>query len=167
MELQPPTAPLPPFWAAVRRRHPDVDVVVLPDQPPAAEHRVGETDEVGDGAVQEAVDRVNSAVDALGADPPADAGVGYGPDPGTVVARVRLASHRDDGPATLTRLRDRLEQQGWTVNRPEGGVTRLLGHRGDLHVRASWAETTGAFLLDVSTDPLPVGNARARRLVSR
>ena len=163
MELQPPTAPLPPFWAAVRRRHPDLDIVVLPDGPPSDE----EADEVDDRAVRSALDKVDAAVDALGAEPPAEARLGYGPEPGTVLARVRLASHREDGPATLNRLRDQLAEQGWDVRRPEGGVARLVGHRDDLHVRASWAEPTGAFLLDVSTDPLPVGNERARKLVSR
>lgn len=164
MELQPPTAPLPPFWAAVRRRHPDADIVVLPDGPP--DPGAGAVDEVDDGAVRRALDRVDAAADELGADPPAEARLGYGPDPGTVLARVRLASHRKDGPATLNRLRDRLAEAGWDVRRPEGGVARLVGHRDDLHVRASWAEATGAFLLDVSTDPLPVGNERARELVS-
>ena len=159
MELPPPTAPLPPFWAAVRRRHPDVDIVVLPDDPASADA------EVDDRTVRSALDRVNSVVDVLGADPPAEARLGYGPQPGTVLARVRLASHREDGPATLNRLRDQLEEQGWTLRRPEGGVARIVGHRADLHVRASWAEPTGAFLLDVSTDPLPVGNERARKLV--
>ena len=41
MELQPPTAPLPPFFAAVRRRHPDVDIVLLPPEAPAAPGRAG------------------------------------------------------------------------------------------------------------------------------
>ena len=162
MELQPPTAPLPPFWAAVRRRHPDVDIVLLPAGEPAPPGG-----DVDDQAVLAAVERVNTAVDDLGAEPPAAARIGYGPDPGTVVPRVRLASHREDGLATLIRLRDQLEEQGWTVRRPEGGVARLVGDRGDLHVRASYAEQTGSFLLDVSTDPLPVGNARARELASR
>ncbi len=160
MELQPPTTPLPPFWAPVRRRHPDVDIVLLPAGEPAPPG-----DEVDDQAVQAAVERVNTAVDALGAEPPAAARIGFGPDPGTVVPRVRLASHREDGLATLNRLRDQLVEQGWTVRRPEGGVARLVGTRDDLRVRASYAEQTGSFLLDVSAEPLPVGNVRARQLV--
>lgn len=165
MELQPPTAPLPPFWAAVRRRHSDVDLVVQAGGPPG--DAVEPVVEVDDRVVRSALEKVDGVVDVLGADPPAEARLGYGPEPGTVLARVRLASHREDGPATLNRLRDQLEEQGWTVRRPEGGVARVVAHRDDLHVRASWAESTGAFLLDVSTDPLPVGNARARELVSR
>lgn len=162
MELQPPTAPLPPFWAAVRRRDPDIDIVILPAGEPSSPG-----DGVEDRVVAEAVDRVNAAVDALGAEPPAAARIDFGPDPGTVVPRVRLASHREDGLATLNRLRDQLEEQGWAVRRPEGGVARLVGRRDDLHVRASYAEQTGAFLLDVSADPLSVGTDRARELVSR
>ena len=165
MELQPPSAPLPPFWAAVRRRHRDVDLVVQPGGPPGDPVDPGA--EVDDLAVRRVLDRVNGAVDALGAEPPAEARLGYGPEPGTVLARVRLASHREDGSATLDRLRDQLAEQGWTVRRSEGGLSRVVAHRDDLHVRASWAEPTGAFLLDVSSEPLPVGNARARELVSR
>ena len=162
MELQPPTAPLPPFWAAVRRRHPEVDIILLPAGEPTPPG-----DEADDGAVAAAVDRVNAAVDALGAEPPAAARIGFGPDPGTVVPRVRLASHREDGLADLDRLRDQLEGLGWTVRRPEGGVARLVGERDDLHVRASYAEETGSFLLDVAADPLVVGNLRARELTRR
>lgn len=162
MELQPPTAPLPPFWAAVRRRHPDVAVVLLPDGPPRPAGA-----EVDDRAVDDAVTRVGALVDTLGAEPPAAAEVGYGPDPGTVVARVRLASHREDGLEALNRVRDLLDAQGFAVRRPEGGVARLVGHRDDLHVRASYAEPTAAFLLEVSSDPMPVGNQRARELVRR
>ena len=162
MELQPPTAPLPPFWAAVRRRHPDVDLVLLPTEEPAPPG-----DEVDDAAVRAAVERVDALVDALGAEPAATAGIGFGPDPGTVVPRVRLAGHREDGLATLARLRARLETEGWTVRRPDDGLTRVLAHRDDLQVRASYAEQSGAFLLEVSTDPLPVGAVRARELASR
>lgn len=162
MELQPPTAPLPPFWAAVRRRHPDADIVLVPEQAPPTPG-----DEVTDEMVVAAVDRVNASVDALGADPPAAATIGFGPEPGTVVPRVRLASHREDGLETLTRLRDQLEELGWTVSRPEGGMPRLLARRDDLQARASYAEQTGAFLLEVAADPLPVGTVRARELASR
>jgi len=44
MELRPPTEPIDdPFFAAVRRRHPDVDVVLLPPpDPPTPEQVAGE-----------------------------------------------------------------------------------------------------------------------------
>lgn len=163
MELQPPTAPLPPFWATVRRRHPDVDIVLLP----AGEPMPPGVDDVDEEAVLAAVERVSAAVEALGAEPPVAARIGFGPDPGTVVPRVRLGSHREDGLATLDRLRHQLEEQGWAVRRPEGSVVRLVGRRDDLHVRASYVQQTGSFLLDVSTDPLLVGFVRARELASR
>lgn len=160
MELQPPTAPLPPFWAAVRRRHPDADIVLLPADPPGPVEA-----EVDDRTVHDALARVDATVAALGAEPPATAEIGFGPAPGTVVARVRLASHREDGLEALNRLRDRLDAEGFSVRRPEGGLARLVGHRDDLHVRASYAEPTTTFLLEVSSDPMTVGNERARGLV--
>lgn len=162
MELQPPTAPLPPFWAAVRRRHPDADIVLLPVDPPGPA-----AVEVDDRTVEDAVARVDATAAALGAEPPATAEIGFGPDPGTVVARVRLATHRQDGLETLNRVRDLLDGHGFSVRRPEGGLARLVGHRDDLHVRASYAEPTTTFLLEVSSDPMPVGNDRARGLVRR
>lgn len=162
MELQPPTAPLPPFWATVRRRHPDVDLVLIPDQGP-----VPPGEEVDDEAVAQAVGRVHAVADALGAEPPAEARIGFGPDPGTVVPRVRLASHRDDGVAALNRLSDQLEELGWSVHRPQGGVDRVVARRANLHVRASYAEQSGTFLLDVTAEPLPVGAERARQLACR
>lgn len=167
MEPLPPTAPLPPFWDAVRRRHPEVDVVLLPGREPVGPPG----DDVDDQAVRAAVRRVTTAAAALVADlvtePPAAARIGFGPAAGTVVPRVRLTGHREDGLATLDRLRERLGEQGWSVRRPAGGVARLVGRRDDLHLRASYAERTGSFLLEVCTDPMPVGIVRARELAGR
>lgn len=164
MELTPPTAPLPPFWAAVRRRHPDVDLVVLPDEQPAVEPAVDDT------VVHTAVDRVTAAVRDLAGDqeaPDDPAAIAYGPAEGTVVARARVSAGRPDGHEALRALRSRLEADGWEVRRLEGDVVRLVARRDELHVRASYAEPNGAFLLEVVSDPLPVGKDRARGLVRR
>lgn len=164
MKLTPPTAPLPPFWAAVRRRHPDVDIVVLPDERPAA----GEA--VDDAVVLAAVDRVTATVRDLTGDidaPGAEAAPAYGPTEGTVVARSRTSTRRDDGHEALAALRTRLAADGWDVRRLEGGVARLVAHRDGLRLRASYAEPSGAFLLEVASVPLPVGTERARGLVRR
>lgn len=162
MKLTPPTAPLPPFWAAVRRRHPDVDLVVLPDEQPVPEPAVD------DAAVHAAVERVTATVRDLADDAPdTPAAVAYGPTEGTVVARARVSAGRPDGHEVLGALRRRLEADGWEVRRLEGEVLRLVGRRDGLQVRASYAGATGGLLLEVASDPLPVGKDRARGLVRR
>lgn len=165
MKLTPPTAPLPSFWATVRRRHPDVDIVVLPDEPPAGGHE--QADEADEGTALAAVERVAAAFRGLAGDPEARATLGYGPADGTVVARARVAARRPDGRDALVALRHRLEADGWEVRRLEGDVLRLVGRRQGLHLRASYAEPTGAYLLEVTSDPLTVGRRRARELVRR
>lgn len=160
MKVHAPSAPLPPFWAAVRRRDADIDLVVLPAD---LAERGGEVDA---RTVARAVERVTDAARSLGGEEAPRAEVAYGPDPGTVVARVRVAGHRADGLAALSRLRERLADDGWSLRRQDGGVARLLGRRDGLRLVASYAGPTGAFLLQLSTDPLPVGQVRARELVS-
>jgi hypothetical protein len=46
-------------------------------------------------------------------------------------------------------------------------VERLSAVRDELRVQASYAEDTGALLLEVSSRQMPVGRIRARELVRR
>jgi hypothetical protein len=165
MELQPSTAPLPPFFAAVRRRHEDVDIVLLP---PEDQVDVGEP--VADAEVEAAVVRIAAVAerawgDATEAEAEVGARLGYGPDPGTVVAKARILTRLAEGEQVVDALHTVLEQDGWTLGRMDDGVPRFLGRRDDLTVRASYAEASGAVLVDWSSSPLPVGTARARELV--
>lgn len=158
MELQPPTAPLPPFLAALRRRHPDMDVVVLPDPAPAA-------DRLDDAALEAVATGAGAVVAALtGAD--AETRLTYADEVGTV--RVRSRGTLDaGGESALAALRDRLTADGWRVHRLEG-APRLVADReagADLHLRASYAPSRGVVLVEVTTGALPVGDQRARRLV--
>src|SRR5262245_35491213 len=81
--------PLPPLLAAVRRRHDDVDIVVLPpDEPPSGEP-------VDDAAVEAARTRVDDVAARTWSDATDVPGVpttrvGYSPEPGTVVAKSRI-----------------------------------------------------------------------------
>lgn len=124
-----------PFWSVVRRRHPDVDVVVLPP---------------GDGAVPELPEDV-VAVDPGEAAARADADVLarcrelVGQDPDGVEARWtagevrgtrrRETTHRvtgvDDVRAIglLLRAEEALRSEGWHVLAPTDGVPRVLAGR--------------------------------------
>jgi hypothetical protein len=70
-----------------------------------------------------------------------------------------------DGPAAFDALAAHLERDGWGLHLVGEGGCRLRGRRGDLTVRASYAEAAGALLLEIATDPLQVGTARVRELV--
>jgi hypothetical protein len=167
MKLQPSSAPLDAFFAPVRRRHPDVDLVVLPAPEPTPS---GAT--VDQAQVLETLERVARAAErleaaALGSTTAPPAGLGFGPEDGTVVASARAGATTPDGFGALVALRGALEGDGWRIRRLAGAVERLSGARGDLRLQASYAEATGALLLEVSSEPMYVGRARARALVRR
>lgn len=164
MELRPPNAPLDAFFGAVRRRHPDVDIVVLPPEPAPP---VQQADEAGLAAVlARTADTANAAWAACGQ--PTGTSTPrwrFGPDAGTVLASARADAETTEGHEALVALRRAIENDGWRVRRLEGGVERLSGSRGDITVQASYAEGSGALLLEVSSTPVFVGRARARELV--
>lgn len=159
MNAHAPT-PLPALFAGLRRRHPDVDVVLLPDHPVPA------PDPVDDDSVAAVVEGVRTAARAIAGSAAADhVRLGYGPEPGTVVARARTRDRRADGAEGMAALRARLEGDGWQVRRLEGDVVRVVARRDGLQLHASFAPATGAFLVELSSGPLYVGDARARALV--
>jgi hypothetical protein len=167
MELRRPDGPLDAFFAPVRRRHPDVDIVVLPRPEPTAARQP-----MDDAQVDAALDRVAAMADrvwtaAVGATTATPARWRFGVDEGTVVASARASATTLDGSGVLAALRWALEGEGWRVRRLPGQVARLSGVRGDLRVQASCAESTGALLLEVRSEPMYVGLARARRLARR
>jgi hypothetical protein len=167
MDLQrgtsPSARPLPGPLAELRRRDADVDIVVLPpDRTPADEP-------VDDAVVDAATARAEGLASRLWAgatDVPASplTRVGYGPAPGTVVARSRILASVPDGEEVVQALAGVLAQSGWRVGwAPQG--PRLVARRDDVVARVSYAEVSGALLVDVASDPMLVGPDQARRLV--
>jgi len=167
MELHPHTRPIrDPFFAALRRRRPDVDIVLLPPERPTPQ-----PDPVDDAQVGATLERVTDqmthlwqAVAGADGDRPRIR-LGYGPDVGTVVASARGTTGVDDGFRRLVRLRHELESGGWRVGRLAGASERLTGRHHDLRVHASYAEDTGSLVVELVSEPLPVGVGRARSLV--
>jgi hypothetical protein len=169
MEIRPPTEQIDdPFFAAVRRRHPDVDIVVLPadDEPDAAPLSPAE--------VAAALHRVTMLAGALwstampGATEQPDARFRFGASPASARAVATVSARRADGFAVLVQLRHELERLGWAVARPQGaGIERLTGVFDDMELTASYAEVSTALLLTISSGSLPVGAERAAALTSR
>ncbi|HET8960514.1 hypothetical protein [Nocardioides sp.] len=167
MELRPPDAPLDAFFAPVRRRHPDVDIVVLPSsgEAPPGQH-------LTEAQLDATLDRLAGAAAPVFAALPGSTerpapGWGYGPGDGTVVASARAGGTTTEGPGVLVTLRRTLEGEGWQVRRLRGEVERLSGVRGDLRLQASYAGATSALLVEVRSEPVHVGRSRARALVRR
>ncbi len=156
-----------PFWAAVRRRHPDVDLVVLPPAP--ADQDLGET--VDDATVARAADLVGDLADELWrviaplSRTTPEARLRYGDREADVQAVARVVDRRSDGYAVLVRLRHELEQRGWAVQRPAGALERLTASLDGGRLVASYAEETGVVMLELCSVGLPVGVERARELV--
>jgi hypothetical protein len=165
MELQSRGAPLPPVLAAVRRRHPDVDIVLLPPEQAAA-----------DEAAQQATEqRLANAFDlttgtatqawaqAVGDGQLPESRFAFGPDEDTVAARARVTA-RLDGPPFVP-LAAALAQTGWEVRQRPGDVSQLFAHRATMQLVASYDAVSGSFVLTASSTPLAVGVERARELV--
>jgi hypothetical protein len=168
MEIRPSGAPIDdPFFAAVRRRHPDVDLVVLPPDAPDVEP---------EAAVEDAtVDRVTELVEAFAdelwvavaplSETEPEVRLRYGARESEVQAVARVVDRRSDGYAVLVRLRHELELRGWTVRRPPGDLERLSAQLDGGRLLASYAEETGVVVLELGSVALPVGVERARELV--
>jgi hypothetical protein len=170
MRLQPPSVPLSdPLLAAVRRRHPDVDLVQLAPEPPAVPADASD-DATADARAAAAVEHVDRAATSAWAhvgiapDGPSTR-LAFGPVPGTVLARSRLSAVAPDRPGLLADLRVALEEDGWRFRRPWGEVERLVGRLGDLELRATYAERTGVLVVVLGSEPLAVGRRRATELV--
>lgn len=151
------------LFSELHRRHPDVDLVLLPPPIP-----LPEIAEAADGEVVAARVRVAATARQLwsaiapGSEVAPVDRWSYAADPGRVRAVSRLVEERVDGFGVLVALRHELESHGWAVSRPDGGVERLIGFLDEVEVAASYA---GTLVLTVSSDPLVVGRDRATALV--
>ncbi|GAB2881706.1 hypothetical protein [Nocardioides pacificus] len=178
MKLERHSGPIQdPFMAAVRRRHPDVDIVLLPSAPRvsgetgSAESTPAPDPETARGLVDDLLRRVAATVDRLWAragDDPAvvlrarSESLVAGPAMGTVEARSRLVADTGDGAAVLSRLAAVLHEEGWRVDRTDGGVHRLAASGDGLVLRATQAAGAGALMCEVLSEAVEVGPGVAR-----
>ena len=165
MELQSRDAPLPPFFAAVRRRHPDIGIVLLPpelpaDEPidqPATEKQLANAFDLTTGTATRAW------AEAVGDGQLPESRFAFGPDEDTVTVRARVSARLDGSPLVL--LAAALAPSGWEVGQRPGDVSQLVAHRATMQLVASYAVASGAFVLTASSTPRTVGVDRTRELV--
>lgn len=154
---------LDPFLTAVRRRHPDADLVVVPPEPGRPPRPVAGDEELADASQQvgDLADRLWAALDE-----PVPAGVHWvhGPGDDTVAARSRLVRAVPPTDA-LDRVEEVLAAAGAGVRRVAGAVERLVG-RGPERTRArAWRTTgTGVLVVEVESEPLRTDPERVRAL---
>ncbi|GAA4733122.1 hypothetical protein GCM10023350_15740 [Nocardioides endophyticus] len=164
MELQSRGAPLPPFFAAVRRRHPDVDIVLLPGERPESEHAEQATEQQLANAFDLTTGTATRAwAEAVGDGQLPESRFAFGPDEDSVTARARVSARLDGSP--LLPLAAALAQTGWDIGQRPGAVSQLFAHRATMQLVASYAAANGTFVLTASSTPLLVGVDRARELV--
>ncbi len=156
-----------PFFREVRRRHPDIDIVQLPPEPPPAE-----PGEDADEVAAEALIRINteahrlwSAIAPDATERPASR-FRFGNDAASVRPVAELNVRRDDGYEVLVRLRHELESHGWEVRRPDGPVEQLAGRLDGHAVSASYAEAHGVLVFTMSGPSVTVGATRAGELTA-
>lgn len=165
MKPESSSAPLGAFFEPVRRRHPDVDLVVLadePERPPAAPVDDQHVAEVRDLVAQSATRWWSGAAGEKAG--PDVVRIRFGTVDGTVVVASRQSSGRA-GPDSLKVLASLVRDDGGTVQRSPGGDHQhWAGSLGDLRIRAFHTAARGC-VLEVESQPLYVGNQRARELV--
>lgn len=164
MELGNSAVAVSPFWAALRRRHPDVDLVLVAGPPRV---QVPADRATPDAGLEAAVDRVTAHAtgawaQVLGRGEPLIATLEPGPAEHTVVARTRASARLDASP--LPALELALTDGGWSAQRPDTAMPVLTARRTGVTLLASYAPT-GVVTLTVSSTPLAVGVERARELV--
>lgn len=161
MEHRDRAAPLPRFWAAVRRRHPDVDLVLLADEQPPP------TGEASEADLDAAIERVAAYASgawavATGAADALVPALRFGPREDTVVARVQVAARYAASPVPA--LAAALAEAGWVLASPPAALELLLARRSGVELKATFA-SAGVLTLTVTSAPLLVGVDRARELV--
>jgi hypothetical protein len=163
-----------PFFDAVRRRHPDVDLVLLPPEQPSLPEADGGIDpDAALTRLREVAERLLTPVTGL----PPDVAFRFGADEGRVRATARSVARTDaaDGDAAgdaagdedpLAVLEAALLAGGWAVRRTPGVVARLDAALDDLDLTATHAAAAGALVLTLRAEDLVVGVDRARLLVT-
>lgn len=166
-----------PFWSVVRRRDPDLNVVVLPpagprpkdsgrppqDAPAFAERCAASARDLWCRLL-----RLDDDADA----PPARARWIPGPTRDSVRHEATLTAEDvepDAIPELMRRTADVLEHEGWHVLVPHTGMPRVTaGHDGELgrvELLLVYVPERRCLALRVDSDGLPVGRDRAGALV--
>ena len=163
-----------PFWSVVRRRHPDVDIVVLPPDDAPDLTPAPDATPVHTGAARADFEAdVADLWDRLGQ--PADRPLvrwTTAPNRGAVALEGRLTAEDvdpDDAPVVLRRAAERLADAGWHVLVPPDGVPRLSAGQvrptGRRTVQVVHVPDLARLTLIVRSEPIPVSRNTAATLL--
>lgn len=168
-----------PFWGAVRRRHPDVDIVLLPDEGPVPASSGLPPAELDD----DVVGRLDAGPLLLwralvGADVPTPDSRWTGADTRDAVRReLTLAADGFDPVEATALVHDAaasLRAGGWHVLAPADGMPRALASRpapeglgGREELQLVLVPGNGRVVLRWRSAAIPVGRGAARQLVMR
>ncbi|WP_110206093.1 hypothetical protein [Nocardioides daejeonensis] len=145
-----------PFWEAFRRRHPDVDVVVLPPERGVPSGSVDDVLATRAGLV-EVAEALTAAVPGLVVPVELRRGV----RPGVVESVGRGSARVADGPRVLDALDLLLAgaTSPWRIRRTAGPVAVLDAVRGLQGCRISWGEAHEVLVVTLTGGALDVGDA--------
>lgn len=157
-----------PFWSAVVRRHPDVDVVVLPQ---ADDPRLEVPPDIPVLSVEQAGEVCESAAASWwhalqpDQDPTQEHARWLAGEAGGTVrheaTRTRDGLAAAEGRAILEQASDLLRQAQWTVFTPPDGLPRVLGSRpgalGQSEMQVVFAPEPGRLIMRLRTELLHVG----------
>jgi hypothetical protein len=160
------------FFAEVRRRHPDIDIVLLPQEPPRED-----TSEEVPGPVDDAVAAsleadLEALLPLLAPDlgtPPPQWRWGPGDRTGTV-ARQSLVAVESVAPVrgltALSGAERALVGAGWHVLVPPDGIPRVLAGRADgAQVQVLYVEPRGRYAVTLRSPSYAVGPGAATDLL--
>lgn len=160
-----------PFWSVVRRRHPDLDLVLLPEEPaPAADPVPPVT--LSDRDVARLDERAARAWAALaGRQEVSVVSRWVAGDRRGVVRRENAFTHESTDPVTgagiIERAVARLRTEGWRVLSPPDGVPRVMASRADgEELQLVLVPATGRLTLRTRAAGVPVGIAAAHDLLT-
>lgn len=162
-----------PFWSVVRRRHPDLDIVILPQEPPRPRES-GQPPRAAEPFEQMQLadaDELWAALVGHGM-PQRDAQWVPGPTADAVRHAVTLTNDGVSDTVGLAHLReaiDLLTAGGWHVFTPPTGMPRLNADRpGELGAEEllfGYAPDSGRLFARLTSTGLPVDAATRRRLM--
>jgi hypothetical protein len=164
-----------PFFGEVRRRHPDVDIVLLPPEPPddPAPAPVDPAALTGVAVEHDAQARALWSRVARGIELPAGT-TRWAPGSltGTVARESLLAAEGVDpvtAAAALAGAARSLDEDGWHVLEPDTGMPRVLAGRGEgagrREVQVVHVEATGRYAVTSRGPSYAVAPARVRALL--
>ncbi|MFS3127882.1 hypothetical protein ACLM5J_05720 [Nocardioides sp. Bht2] len=151
-----------PFWSVVARRHPELEIVLVPGDEPDLSTPIVDADAAHVAAIAEALESQRPQDGWDGAEPP-HAEVVPGPSPDSVEVRLKYSQRDADGLQTLAAMAQHADH----AESRDGEVVTLRAAFDLLRLRATWARETEILVVRFTSPALRVGEELAARLLGR